>query len=251
MTRSSRAKGTKILRLSALILRVVQRQTAASASTSPARIGQHLLTAGSPSTTCTKPPRRSTHAPSFSVSMGQVAGSFPGGGGQPFFPFGDPPTGSLGIPTGGSGSLGIPTGGSGSLGTPTGGRGSLGTPTGGKGSLGTPTGGRGSLGTPTGGRGSLGIPTGGRGSLGTGRLGSVAGVLGVLGVGLQEPQSGSTVVEVVAEEMERVAMRRRDKSLKESMVVSGRRGEGEGELYKKRGSENGRRKSTNPKRQSM
>ncbi|EOY31170.1 Uncharacterized protein TCM_047111, partial [Theobroma cacao] len=71
-----------MLRLRSLSLRVVHRQTAASSSTSPERTGQHSFTTGSPITMCTNPPRRSTQAPSFSVSIGQVAVA--GGGGQDF-----------------------------------------------------------------------------------------------------------------------------------------------------------------------
>ncbi|CAN6564087.1 unnamed protein product [Malus baccata var. baccata] len=68
-----------MLRLRSLILRVVQRHTAASSSTSPCSTGQHSFTTGSPCPTWTNPPRRSTQAPSFNVSMGHV---FPGGGGH-------------------------------------------------------------------------------------------------------------------------------------------------------------------------
>jgi hypothetical protein len=66
---------------------VVQRQTAASSSTSPSSTGQHLFTTGSPSPTCTSPPSRSTHAPIFRESAGHVAdeggvGVAGGGGGH-------------------------------------------------------------------------------------------------------------------------------------------------------------------------
>ncbi|KAJ7956743.1 Transmembrane protein [Quillaja saponaria] len=75
-----------MLRLRSLSLRVVQRHTAASSSASPANTGQHSLTAGSPSPMWTNPPRRSTQAPNFKVSIGQVA--FAGGenGGGYSFP---------------------------------------------------------------------------------------------------------------------------------------------------------------------
>lgn len=171
----------------------MQRQAAASTSTRPLSIGQHLLTAGSPNPIFTKPPNKSTHAPNFSVSIGHVAFPvpggdlwLPGGGGQSFPPelggfvpggrrgptignggsgnVGSPPTGGMGNPpTGGMGSP--PTGGMGS--PPTGGSGSSGTVTGGTGSFGTVTGGTGSLGTVTGGTGSLGTVTGGTGNFGT------------------------------------------------------------------------------------
>lgn len=63
-------------------MRVVHKQTAASSSASPERTGQHWFTTGSPSPMCTNPPSRSTQAPNFSVSMGQV--SLVGGVGQGF-----------------------------------------------------------------------------------------------------------------------------------------------------------------------
>ncbi|KAL8126038.1 hypothetical protein AgCh_013362 [Apium graveolens] len=66
--------------LRSLSLIVVHKQTAASSSTNPARMGQHLCIAGSPSPTCTNPPRRSTHAPSFSKSTEHVSGPAPGFG---------------------------------------------------------------------------------------------------------------------------------------------------------------------------
>lgn len=76
-----------MLRLRTLSLRVVHRHTAASSSTSPASTGQHSFATGSPSPMCTSPPRRSTHAPSLRVSIGQVlagggTGTGNGGGGQ-------------------------------------------------------------------------------------------------------------------------------------------------------------------------
>nr|XP_018678506.1 PREDICTED: uncharacterized protein LOC108952280 isoform X2 [Musa acuminata subsp. malaccensis] len=63
-------------------LMVVHRHTAASISTSPCSKGQHWFAAGSPAPMCTRPPRRSTHAPILSVSTGQVgdAGGLVGGG---------------------------------------------------------------------------------------------------------------------------------------------------------------------------
>ncbi|KAK2978022.1 hypothetical protein RJ640_028704 [Escallonia rubra] len=68
---------------------VDKRHTAASKSTSPCRTGQQASLALLPIPMCTSPPSKSTHAPSFSVSMGHVSGAgvgygtaFGGGGGQ-------------------------------------------------------------------------------------------------------------------------------------------------------------------------
>ena len=69
-----------MLRLSILSFKVVHKHTAASSSTSPCSTGQHSFTTGSPSPMWISPPRRSTQAPSFRVSIGQVADA--GGGGQ-------------------------------------------------------------------------------------------------------------------------------------------------------------------------
>lgn len=71
-----------MLRLRSLSLRVVQRHTAASISRRPWSTGQHWFTTGPPTPMCTSPPSRSTHAPSFTVSMGQVACHAGGGGGR-------------------------------------------------------------------------------------------------------------------------------------------------------------------------
>jgi len=66
---------------------VVQRQTAASKSTSPARTGQHVCLALPPIPMWMRPPNTSTHAPSFRESMGHVGcagggyGTTGGGGG--------------------------------------------------------------------------------------------------------------------------------------------------------------------------
>ena len=107
-----------MLRLRSLIFRVVQRHTAASSSASPCSTGQHSFTAGSPSPMWTNPPRRSTQAPSFNVSMGHVsleAGlGFPGGGGHGVPGLGGFVTGGLtmgGIVTGGLTMGGTVTGG--------------------------------------------------------------------------------------------------------------------------------------------
>ncbi|GER51606.1 tRNA-splicing ligase RtcB homolog [Striga asiatica] len=95
--RWSLATGDKKLVLS---LRVVHKQAAASNSTSPDSIGQHLFTAGP---MWTSPPSRSTHAPNFRVSMGQP----PLAGGS----LGTVVTGGLGFTvTGGTGNLGTTTG---------------------------------------------------------------------------------------------------------------------------------------------
>jgi hypothetical protein len=58
---------------------VVQRQSAASRSATPCRSGQHLALASCPMTRWMSPPSTSTHAFSFSVSIGHV---FPAGGGD-------------------------------------------------------------------------------------------------------------------------------------------------------------------------
>lgn len=60
----------------------VQRHNAASKSANPSSKAQHLLERGVPITRLTKPPRRSTHTPSFSVSLGHlgaVGGAIGGG----------------------------------------------------------------------------------------------------------------------------------------------------------------------------
>lgn len=88
-----------MLRFRSFSFKVVQRHTAASSSTRPCSTGQHLFTTGSPNPTCTNPFSRSTQAPSFSVSIGHVAG----GAGHGVFP---PPllgVGGFRIGTGGSG----------------------------------------------------------------------------------------------------------------------------------------------------
>lgn len=157
----------------------MHKHTAASSSTSPESTGQHSCTAGSPTTAWTKPPRRSTQAPSLSVSIGQVV-AFAGG------------DGAHGVSLGGVSTGGTVTGGnSGKLGTVTGGTGS--------------TGGR-----VTGGRVMGGRVTGGNGT-------TVVGGLTVGGWGLwQEPQSGSMVAEEM-ESMEIV--RRRNKVVDEDSMI--------------------------------
>ncbi|KAF5943507.1 hypothetical protein HYC85_017584 [Camellia sinensis] len=67
---------------STLALIAVQRQTATSKSTKPASTAQHWLEGGEPMTRLTTPPRRSTQAPSFNVSIGQkgFTGGAAGGG---------------------------------------------------------------------------------------------------------------------------------------------------------------------------
>ena len=170
-----------MLRLRALILRVVQRQTAASNSASPEIIGQHALAAGSPTPMCTSPPNRSTHPPSFRVSIGQV--SFPGGGGQGFFP-GDGFLMTGGAVTGGTVTGGMGTGGILIGGLMTGGR-SIGGLTGGRGTGGIligglTTGGR-SIGGFTGGRGTGGILIGGL-TMGGRSMGGFTGGRGTGGI---------------------------------------------------------------------
>lgn len=77
--------GTYILRLRSFSFRAEHKHTAACSSTSPAISRQHLFVAGLPSPTCTSPPRTSTHAPSFSASIGHVAElGFDGGEGHGF-----------------------------------------------------------------------------------------------------------------------------------------------------------------------
>lgn len=68
-----------MLRSFALI--VVQRQSAASASTSPCSTGQQVSLALVPIIRCPRPPNKSTHAPSFKVLIGHVSFCFGGGGG--------------------------------------------------------------------------------------------------------------------------------------------------------------------------
>lgn len=64
--------GTYTLRLRSFSFRAEHKHTAASNSTSPAISRQHLLATGLPSPTCTSLPRTSTHAPSFSASIGHI-----------------------------------------------------------------------------------------------------------------------------------------------------------------------------------
>lgn len=66
--------GTFKLIPSTLALMAVQRHNAASKSTNPSSKAQHLLEGGVPITRLTRPPRRSTHTPSFKVSLGHLAG---------------------------------------------------------------------------------------------------------------------------------------------------------------------------------
>lgn len=63
-----------MLRLSSLARIVVQRQRAASRSAIPCIKGQQVAFACCPIPICISPPRRSTHAFSFNVSIGHVAG---------------------------------------------------------------------------------------------------------------------------------------------------------------------------------
>lgn len=97
-----------MLMLRSLALMVVQRQMAASKSTSPWSTGQHVALALLPIPMCTRPPRTSTHAPSFKVSMGHVScalgGDGDGGGGH-----GVSVGGGFGVTVGGGG--GTTTGG--------------------------------------------------------------------------------------------------------------------------------------------
>jgi len=170
-----------------LILRVVHKQTAASSSTSPVRTGQHWFTTGSPRPMCTSPPRRSTQAPSFSVSIGHV--SLGDGGGGHGFPFGGF------VVTGGTVIGGTVTGGSVTGGSVTGG-------------------------FTIGGTGSGGRVTGGFTIGGTGSGGSVIGALGVLGCLFfgclpQEPQSRVGA----AEEMKIMQRKRKAEILVESMFT--------------------------------
>lgn len=73
--------GTLRLIPKTLALMAVQRQTATSKSTKPSSNAQHLLDAGDPTTTLTKP-RTSAQTPSFKASLGQkgFAGGPLGGG---------------------------------------------------------------------------------------------------------------------------------------------------------------------------
>lgn len=88
--------------LSSLSLMVVHKHTAASNSTSPESSGQHLLTTGSPRPMCTRPPSRSTQAPSLSESTGHVSVGGDGGGGHGVLPV---PGGVVGGPTTGGGTV--------------------------------------------------------------------------------------------------------------------------------------------------
>lgn len=113
---------------------VVHKHTAASISTRPCSSGQHWFTTGSPSPMWTSPPSKSTHAPSFNVSIGHVAGpagvgTWPGGHGTleggPTMTGGFPMTGGTvtgGFPmTGGMVTGGFPMTGGRMMGAPLGG----------------------------------------------------------------------------------------------------------------------------------
>lgn len=63
-----------------LALIVVQRHSAASKPAKPSKTGQHVLLTLLPIPMCTRPPNRSTQAPSLRVSIGQVSCFFGGGG---------------------------------------------------------------------------------------------------------------------------------------------------------------------------
>eukprot|EP00268_Persea_americana_P021354 TRINITY_DN212_c0_g1_i4.p1 TRINITY_DN212_c0_g1~~TRINITY_DN212_c0_g1_i4.p1 ORF type:complete len:133 (+),score=25.26 TRINITY_DN212_c0_g1_i4:513-911(+) len=112
--RTSRAMGMMRLMLRTLALMVVHKQTAASKSTSPWSTGQHVSLALLPIPMCTRPPNKSTHAPSLRVSMGHVSWPVGGGGGHGFSLGGDGGLGTTGgYTTGGVGGL---TGGVGTTG---------------------------------------------------------------------------------------------------------------------------------------
>lgn len=168
-------------------------------------MGQHSFAAGSPSPICTNPPSRSTHAPSFSASIGHVAtgGDTAGGGG------------GHGVP----GGLGL-TGGS----TGTGGRGIGGRVIGG-----LVIGGRITGGLTIGGRVTGGFTIGGR--VTGGRVVGLGGDFGVLGLGLglglglwwwegSLPQGTQSRIGV-AEEMKNMEMRRRAVSLVVEVSIFG------------------------------
>lgn len=72
LTSKPNVTGTLRLIPTTLALRAVQRQTAASRSANPSSKGQHLPEEG-PTARLTSPPRRSTQAPSFNVSLGHLA----------------------------------------------------------------------------------------------------------------------------------------------------------------------------------
>ncbi|KAK3039997.1 hypothetical protein RJ639_027187 [Escallonia herrerae] len=201
-----------------LSLRVVHKQTAASSSKSPPIMGQHSFAAGSPNPTCTNPPRRSTQAPSFSVSMGHVA-TFAGGGGQGFP--GVPVDGGLrmgGSVTGGRVTGGRVTGGF-MIGGRTGGRVIGGFTIGGRTTGGFTIGGRTTGGRVTGGFTMGGRTTGGRvigGFTIGGRTMGPLGVLGFLCLGWGLEQVGQPRMGVT-EEMKSMEMRRRAESLEGSI----------------------------------
>nr|AFK41124.1 unknown [Lotus japonicus] len=119
--------GMMILMLRSLALMVVQRHTAASKSTSPASTGQQVCLALPPIPMCIRPPKRSTHAPSFKVSIGHVGcagggdGTTGGGGG-----LGVSVGGLGGVTTGGVGVGGVTIGGVGVGGVTIGGDGTTG-----------------------------------------------------------------------------------------------------------------------------
>lgn len=124
----------------ALALMVVQRHSAASRSARPSSTGQHWYVTSPPMMTCTSPPRRSTHASSFRVSMGHVGAL--GGGGHGTEVGG----GRLGVGyVGGGGELGVGYvgGGGGGLGDFLGGGGGVGVFFGGGGGHGVVAGGGG------------------------------------------------------------------------------------------------------------
>ncbi|KAK1323985.1 hypothetical protein QJS10_CPA02g00238 [Acorus calamus] len=94
--------GRTMLMFKSLALMVVQRHTAASKPAKPCMTGQHVDLALLPMIRCTSPPSRSTHDPSFSVSIGQVAG----GGGDGGMEGGGDGVGDGGMEGGGGGGDG-------------------------------------------------------------------------------------------------------------------------------------------------
>uniref|UniRef100_A0A803QIR7 Uncharacterized protein n=1 Tax=Cannabis sativa TaxID=3483 RepID=A0A803QIR7_CANSA len=172
------------LTLRSLALIEVHRQTAASKSTKPLSTGQHLSFAFPPIPILTKPPKTSTHAPSFRVSMGHVSCVGDGGG--------HTEGGGLGVTGSGVEGGGLGTTGSGVVG---GGFGTAGDGVVGGGlgitGVGVRGGGTTGDGIEGGGFGTTGSGVEG-GGLGTTGVGVVGGGFGTIGDGVEGGGFGTT-----------------------------------------------------------
>lgn len=83
VARTWRARGMNMLRLSNFSLMAVQRQIAASSSSSPWRTGQHTFSTGFPIPMWTNPPSTSKQSPNLRAFIGHVLGVVGGLGTPP------------------------------------------------------------------------------------------------------------------------------------------------------------------------